>query len=72
MNKFSFELQFLAKKIRMKRFELNISQEKLSELIDCHPNALGRIERAQASPNFLTLIKIARALKIPPKDLMPD
>ena len=71
MNDFLFEINFFAKAVRIKRHELNMTQEGLSELIDCHVNALGRLERGQAIPSYLTILKIAKALNISPKDLMP-
>lgn len=62
----------LAVKIRMRRAELDISQERLAELAGCHPNHIGRTERVQADPSFSMILKIARALGLSPKDLMPD
>lgn len=71
MNNFLFELNFFAKTVRMKRHELNLSQEELAEKVDCHVNAIGRLERGQAIPSYTMLLKIAKALEISPKDLMP-
>jgi len=71
MNNFFFELNFFAKTIRLKRHELNISQEEMAEIVDCHVNAIGRLERAQAVPSFLMILKIAKALGISPRDLFP-
>lgn len=71
MDDFSLELKYFAKIIRMKRHEKNISQEEMAELCNCHVNAIGRIERAEAVPSFIMILKIANALEISPKDLMP-
>ncbi len=59
-------------KIRQRRSELHMSQELLAELSTCHPNHIGRIERNQTDPTFTVIVSIARALKISPKDLMPE
>lgn len=72
MKKCLLELHFFAKTLRTKRFEQNLSQEQLAELVDCHSNAIGRLERGQASPSFSMIIHLSRALKTSPKDLMPD
>lgn len=57
--------------IKIKRYELNFTQENLAEKVGCHPNAIGRIERGQSIPKYTMILKIANALKISPKDLMP-
>lgn len=72
MNDFFYEINFFASKIRIKRHELNLTQEQMAELVDCHVNAIGRLERGQAIPSYLMILKISKALRISPKDLMPD
>lgn len=72
MEKCFLELHYFSKKLHDRRFELDISQEKLAELVDCHHNAIGRLERAQAYPSFSMIILLARALKISPRDLLPE
>ncbi len=71
MKDFSLEHKYFAKKVRLKRHELNISQEKMAEILNCHVNTLGRLERAQATPSFFMILKICKALNISPRDLMP-
>lgn len=65
------ELRMFSKLLRLKRHEKELSQEELAELVGCHPNAIGRLERGEATPSFRMIISIANALKISPKDLMP-
>lgn len=65
-------LRKFADRVRLKRCELKLSQEKLAELVNCHPNSIGRIERAQADPSLKMILKIALALNVSPKDIMPD
>ena len=69
------EKQFLkafSVKMRIKRYSLNLSQLELAEKVDCSLNALGRIERAQADPSLTMVFRIALALDLSIKDLMPD
>jgi transcriptional regulator with XRE-family HTH domain len=61
-----------ARKIRMRRHELNLTQEELAEAADIHVNFVGGIERASRNPSLTSIIKMARALKLDPKDLMPS
>lgn len=58
------EIKKFATKVRLKRYELRLSQEKISELIGCHVNHYGRIERGTADPSLSMMIKISRALEI--------
>jgi transcriptional regulator with XRE-family HTH domain len=60
-----------AKNVRLRRYQLEISQEELAELIDCHVNHIGRIERGQADPSLSMMVRIANALSIPLKELIP-
>ena len=56
-------------KIRMKRLELNLSQETLSYDANIPRNQVGRIERGEINTSITTLLKICKALKIEIKDL---
>lgn len=58
--------------VRQRRNELNMSQLQLAELTDCHLNAIGRIERGRTDPSLLMVLRIARALKLQPKELIPE
>lgn len=62
-------LKKFSDKIRLRRHELCLSQEKAAELIGCHPNTFKRVESAKANPSVLMVIKIAKALKISVRDL---
>ena len=63
-------LRSLGKRIRELRRERGYSQEKLAELADVHENHVRRIERGEANPSFLVLIRIARAVGISVSDLL--
>lgn len=65
-------LKALSKTIKSKRQKLNLTQEELAEKSGFHVNYIGGIERAQRNPSIDSLVRIARALGISPKDLMPE
>lgn len=67
----SKELKIFARIMRLKRYEKNLTQEKLAEKMDCNVNAIGKIERGESIPSLRTIINLAKALGISPKDLMP-
>ena len=53
----------IGEKIRQKREELNISQEKLSDLVGISPKTLQRIEKGESDIKVGLLKKISEALK---------
>lgn len=65
-------LRQFASKMLSQRLALKLSQARLAELVGCHINAIGRIERAQADPTFIMVLRIAKALEISVRELMPD
>lgn len=64
-------LQKFGWSIRMRRYALGMTQMKLAELIGCSLQALGNIERGQANSSLVMVYRIANALQISPKDLLP-
>jgi transcriptional regulator with XRE-family HTH domain len=56
-------------KIRMRRLEINLSQENLSYDANIPRNQVGRIERGEINTSIGTLYKICKALRIELKDL---
>ncbi len=60
-----------AKKIRLRRDELQMTQEELAESAGIHVNFVGGIERASRNPSLTSIVKLAKALKVRPKDLVP-
>lgn len=62
-------IKSVGEKIRLKRIELNLSQEILSFDANIPRNQIGRIERGEISTSITTLQKICKALKIEIKDL---
>lgn len=59
-------------KERMRRFETEMTQEKLAEKADLHPNYLGSVERGERNIALENIIAIAKALGCSPKDLLPE
>jgi transcriptional regulator with XRE-family HTH domain len=62
-------LKSVGEKIRIRRQELNLSQESLSYDANIPRNQVGRIERGEISTTITTLQKICKALKIEIKEL---
>jgi len=58
--------------IRRRRTELEMSQEQFAEVVDCHRNFVGRIERGQQNPTVDTLVRIAKALDCTVREIVND
>lgn len=56
--------------IRHLRERKSISQQNLADMCNMPKTSIGRIERAEVSVTIRTLIKIANALEIEPKELL--
>lgn len=48
--------------IRKQRLRRHLSQERLSEKADLHPNYIGRVERGEEHVSLIALRRIAKAL----------
>ena len=62
-------IEEFARKVRLRRYRLGLTQEQLAERANFHVNYIGGIERVSANPLLKAFI-LARALEISPKDLM--
>ncbi len=58
--------------VRIRRYIMAFSQERLAEIAGLHPTYVGSVERGERNISLENIIAIARALKCSPKDLMPD
>nr|WP_314834565.1 helix-turn-helix transcriptional regulator [uncultured Flavobacterium sp.] len=56
--------------IRQIREVKKISQQNLADLCDLPKTTIGRIERAEMNTTIKTLVKIANALEVEPKELL--
>jgi XRE family transcriptional regulator, regulator of sulfur utilization len=57
--------------MRARRYSRGMTQMKLAEKVGCSLQAIGNIERGQANPTLLMVYKIAMALDMSIKDLVP-
>jgi transcriptional regulator with XRE-family HTH domain len=65
-------LKQFAIRLRSKRLELGLSQMQLAEMVDCHLNAISRIESGRTDPSLLMFLRICRALNLRPDELIPE
>lgn len=63
-------LKEVGKAIRVRRLELDISQETLAHLANIDRSHMGKIERGERNVTLLNLLKIARALSCRPSELL--
>jgi transcriptional regulator with XRE-family HTH domain len=56
--------------IRQLRERKSISQQNLADMCNMPKTSIGRVERGEVSVTIRTLIKIANALEIEPKELL--
>lgn len=62
----------LGRKIQRRRKELDYTQEELAEKLNLSRTHMGHIEQGRKSPSLEVLDKIAKALRIKVKDLIPN
>jgi len=64
------ELVSLGKAIRVLRTEAGLSQEAFADEVGIDRSYLGGIERGEHNLALINLVKISKALKIKPSDLL--
>lgn len=70
MVKVTMVSQRIGKKLKQLREKKGITQEQLALDAGLNRAYIGYIERAERNPSTETLVKIAKALKISPKDFL--
>lgn len=65
-------IQDFGNRVREQRLERGLTQEKLADLAGMHFSAIGHIERASRSSTLETVLKLAKALQIQPRELIPE
>ena len=65
------ELSELGQRIRMLRERKGYSQETLGFKAELHRNYISSLELAQKNPTYTTLLKLASALSVDVRDLIP-
>lgn len=64
-------LENFGRKIQSVRKSKGITQEELASMLSMHRTYVGFIERGERNPTIRTLYKIAKALKVEGKELLP-
>ena len=59
-----------AQNLRRHRKRLGLSQEALGDACGLHRTEISLLERAAREPRLSTIVKLARALGIPPAELL--
>lgn len=65
-------LERFGTRIRERRLELDVSQERLGELSGLHRTYIGGAERGERNVSLVNIVAIARALDIDPGRLVSD
>ena len=62
----------LGEAIRIRRKQAKLSQEKLAEKAELHPVYISAVERGAKTISMDALMRIAKALGVPVRDLVVD
>jgi transcriptional regulator with XRE-family HTH domain len=58
--------------IRKQRKRVHLTQERLAEKADLHPNYIGRVERGEEHVSLIALRRIAKTVGVRVRDLVVD
>ncbi|WP_078999528.1 helix-turn-helix transcriptional regulator [Streptomyces sp. WM4235] len=61
----------LGNRVRAARIDADLTQDELAELAGVHRTTVQDTERGKTDPKFSLLLRLARALRLPARDLMP-
>jgi len=62
----------LGNAIRERRLELEVSQEKLAEMVNVHRNYVGKVERGEQNITIDSLVRFAGAFRCKCSDLLEE
>ena len=65
-------LDTIGKNVRAYRKKLGYSQEELADVAGVHRTYMGAVERGEKNISALSLVKIAKALKVKPEKLLSE
>lgn len=60
----------LGEAVRARRLELDVSQEKLAELVNVHRNYVGKVERGEQNITIDSLVRFADTFGCKPSELL--
>ena len=60
------------RQLQLLRKERGISQEMLADEADLHRTFIGHIERGKTNISLLNIVRLARALRVPPATFFKD
>lgn len=63
-------LEVLAQNLREQRRRRGMTQQALAHASGIHASEISRIERGAREPRLSTLVRLARALRVTPSDLL--
>lgn len=66
------ELILFGKSVRQLREQNGLSQEALADLCHLHRTYIGGIERGERNVGLLNLLRLSKALKVLPSELLRD
>lgn len=66
------DLVALGQRIKALRSRANLTQQALAEACELDLSYLGGLEIGLRNPTYLTLRRLARGLRVPSRDLLPD
>jgi len=66
------ELILFGKSVRQVREQKGLSQEALADLCHLHRTYIGGIERGERNVGLLNLLRLSKALKVLPSELLQD
>jgi transcriptional regulator with XRE-family HTH domain len=66
------QMQYVISQIKRIRTQKSISQMELSLRADLSQSFLANLEKGKKQPSVFTIIKIADALEVSPKDFFPE
>jgi transcriptional regulator with XRE-family HTH domain len=64
--------RLLGEAIRLHRKSADLTQEKLAERADLHPNYIGEVERGEKTISIDALLRIARSLDVKLRELVKE
>jgi XRE family transcriptional regulator, regulator of sulfur utilization len=62
--------RLLGDNIRMYRKRAKLTQEKLAEMANLHPNYIGEVERGEKTVSVDALLRMAKAMNVPLSELV--